>query len=44
MGGITLHQIMQWHSMASAMLSPTTMDAMAQNMVCGGLFHAAHSS
>jgi uncharacterized membrane protein len=28
--GITLHQIMQWHNMGSAVLPPTTMDAMAQ--------------
>ena len=39
--GITLHQIMQWHNMGSAVLPPTTMDAMAQNMVWDGLFHAA---
>ena len=39
--GITLHQIMQWHNMRSAVLPPTTMDAMAQNMMWDGLFHAA---
>ena len=39
--GITLHQIMQWHNMGSAVLPPTTMDAMAQNMVWDELFHAA---
>ena len=39
--GITLHQIMQWHNMGSAVLPPTTMDAMAQNMVWDGMFHAA---
>ena len=39
--GITLHQIMQWHNMGSAVLPPKTMDAMAQNMVWDGLFHAA---
>ena len=39
--GIALHQIMQWHNMGSAALPPTTMDAMAQNMVWDGLFHAA---
>jgi uncharacterized membrane protein len=39
--GITLHQIMQWHNMGSAVLPPVTMEAMAQNMVWDGLFHAA---
>jgi uncharacterized membrane protein len=39
--GITLHQIMQWHNMGSAVLPPTTMDAMAKNMVGDGMFHAA---
>ena len=39
--GIALHQIMQWHNMGSAVLPPTTMDAMAQNMVWDGMFHAA---
>ena len=39
MDGITLHQIMQWHNMGSAVLPPTTM--MAQNMVRDGMFHAA---
>ena len=39
--GILLHQIMQWHNMGSAVLPPTTMDAMAQNMVWDGMFHAA---
>ena len=29
--GIALHQIMQWHNMGSAVLPPTTMDAMAKN-------------
>ena len=43
--GITLHQIMQWHNMGSAVLPPTTMDAMAHNMVwdgmnCGNWFSA----
>jgi uncharacterized membrane protein len=37
--GITVHQIMQWHNMDSAVLPPTTMDAMAQHGV-DGLFHA----
>ena len=39
--GITLHQLMRWHNMGSAVLPPTTMDAMAQNMVWDGMFHAA---
>ena len=39
--GIVLHQILQWHNMGSAVLPPTTMDAMAQNMRWDGLFHAA---
>ena len=39
--GITLHQIMQWHNMGSAVLPPVTMEAMSQNMVWDGLFHAA---
>src|SRR5690606_274295 len=30
--GIFLHQIAQWHNMGSAILPPTTMDAMSQNM------------
>ena len=32
---------MQWHNMGSAVLPPTTMDAMAQNMVWDGMFHLA---
>lgn len=39
--GIALHQIAQWHNMGSAVLPPTTMDAMRQNMTWDGLFHAA---
>jgi uncharacterized membrane protein len=39
--GIVLHQILRWHNMASAVLPPLTMDAMHQNMVWDGLFHAA---
>jgi uncharacterized membrane protein len=39
--GIALHQIAQWHNMGSAVLPPTTMDAMKQNMVWDGLFHVA---
>jgi len=32
---------MQWHNMGSAVLPPTTMDAMAQNMTWDAKFHAA---
>lgn len=39
--GIVLHQIAQWHNMGSAVLPPTTMDAMMQNMRWDGLFHVA---
>ena len=38
--GILLHQIAQWHSMASAVLPPTTMHAMQRNMMWDGVFHA----
>src|SRR5688500_12069634 len=39
--GIALHQIAQWHNMGSAVLPPTTMEAMSRNMVWDGLFHLA---
>lgn len=39
--GIALHQIAQWHNMGSAVLPPHTMEAMSQNMVWDGWFHAA---
>lgn len=39
--GILLHQIVHWHNMGSAVLPPTTMAAMEQNMVWDGWFHAA---
>jgi uncharacterized membrane protein len=39
--GIALHQIAQWHNMGSAVLRPDTMEAMKQNMLWDGLFHAA---
>ena len=39
--GITLHQIAQWHNMASAIVPPHTMDAMRQNMLWDGWFHLA---
>jgi uncharacterized membrane protein len=39
--GIALHQIAQWHNMGSAVLPPTTMEAMKQNMAWDGWFHVA---
>ena len=39
--GIALHQIAQWHNMGSAVVPPTAMDTMAQNMRWDGYFHAA---
>lgn len=39
--GIVLHQIAQWHNMGSAVLPPTTLAAMQQNMVWDGWFHVA---
>lgn len=39
--GIALHQIAQWHNMGSAVLPPTTMAAMKQNMAWDGWFHVA---
>jgi uncharacterized membrane protein len=39
--GILFHQIIHWHSMGSAVLPPTTLEAMQQNMVWDGIFHAA---
>jgi uncharacterized membrane protein len=39
--GIALHQIAQWHNMGSAVLPPSTMDAMSRNMTWDGLFHSA---
>jgi uncharacterized membrane protein len=39
--GILLHQIVQWHSMGSAVVPPTTMEAMRDNMRWDGFFHAA---
>jgi uncharacterized membrane protein len=39
--GIALHQILEWHNMGSAVLPPTTMAAMRQNMIWDGEFHAA---
>ena len=37
--GIFLHQILQWHNMGSAVVPPTTMEAMKQNMIWDGEFH-----
>jgi uncharacterized membrane protein len=37
--GILLHQILHWHNMGSAVLSPTTLAALEQNMVWDGAFH-----
>jgi uncharacterized membrane protein len=37
--GIVFHQIAQWHSMGSAILPPTTVEALTQNMRWNGLFY-----
>jgi uncharacterized membrane protein len=37
--GILLHQVLQWHSMFSAVVPPVSMDAMRFNMSADGLFH-----
>ena len=39
--GIALHQIAQWHNMGSAVVPPSSMDAMSRNMTWDGLFHLA---
>ena len=39
--GILLHQIVHWHNMGSAVVPPTTLEAMQQNMRWDGFFHAA---
>jgi uncharacterized membrane protein len=39
--GILLHQIVHWHNMGSAVVLPTTMEAMQANMRWDGFFHAA---
>ena len=39
--GIVLHQILQWHQMFSAVMPPTTLEAMHFNMRADGLFHLA---
>jgi uncharacterized membrane protein len=38
--GILLHQIVHWHNMGSAVLPPTTLEAIQQNMRWDGFFHA----
>ena len=38
--GIVLHQILHWHTMASAVMPPVTMEAMRSNMRWDGAFHA----
>jgi uncharacterized membrane protein len=37
--GILLHQIIHWHNMGSAILPPTSIESMQQNMRWDGLFH-----
>ena len=39
--GIVLHQILQWHSMLSNVVRPTTVEAIHLNMFWDGVFHAA---
>ena len=39
--GILLHQIIHWHNMGSAILPPTSIESMQQNMRWDGLFHVA---
>ena len=39
--GIVLHQMIHWHNMGSAVLRPTTLAALEQNMVWDGAFHLA---
>ena len=38
--GILLHQILHWHNMGSAVVPPTTLEALQRNMVWDGWFHA----
>jgi uncharacterized membrane protein len=38
--GILLHQILQWHSMLSSVVSPDDLVRMKYNMLFDGLFHA----
>ena len=39
--GIVLHQILQWHSMLSNVVPPSTIEAVHLNMFWDGVFHAA---
>ena len=39
--GIVLHQILQWHSMLSNVVRPSTVEAIHLNMFWDGVFHAA---
>lgn len=39
--GIVLHQILQWHHMASAVEPPTSVAALELNTLMDGFFHAA---
>ena len=39
--GIVLHQILQWHSMLSNVVQPSTVEAIHLNMFWDGAFHAA---
>jgi uncharacterized membrane protein len=39
--GIMLHQIAQWHNMGSAVVPPTTVEAIKRNMAWDGWFHVA---
>lgn len=39
--GILLHQILHWHNMGSAVVPPVTVQAIQQNMIWDGFFHAA---
>jgi uncharacterized membrane protein len=39
--GIALHQIAHWHNMGSAILPPSSLEAMKTNMRWDGYFHAA---
>src|SRR5687767_8745267 len=39
--GIVLHQILQWHSMLSNVVRPSTVEAIHLNMFWDGVFHTA---
>jgi uncharacterized membrane protein len=38
--GLLLHQVLQWHHMASAVDPPLTLEALERNTLADGLFHA----